>query len=189
MASFLLGWGVFGQVNVYSSGSYERSGYYAGYAQDDFKWTSKLTLNLGLRYDLYRPTVDKWNHLAWVDMKLPNPALGGFPGTMVFATPERRTGVDQFNNGWAPRFGLAYSLTPTTVLRAGYGLLKLLRDGGSTVPFFIFAGSDTPQFRREAAERGAQLSTNDMLELVDAVANSLGGQRKSLPRASNIGAG
>jgi CheY-like chemotaxis protein len=50
-------------------------------------------------------------------------------------------------------------------MRAGYGLLKLLRDGGSKVPFFIFAGSDTPEYRREATERGAQLSTNDMLEL------------------------
>jgi CheY-like chemotaxis protein len=59
-------------------------------------------------------------------------------------------------------------------MRAGYGLLKLLRDGGSKVPFFIFAGSDMPEFRREAAERGAQLSTNDMLELVDNVAKYLG---------------
>jgi CheY-like chemotaxis protein len=59
-------------------------------------------------------------------------------------------------------------------MRAGYGLLKLLRDSGSKVPFFIFAGSDTPEFRREAAERGAQLSTNDMLELVDDVAKYLG---------------
>ena len=41
---------------------------------------------------------------------------------MVFATPERRTGVDQFNNGWAPRFGLAYRLNSQTVVRAGYGL-------------------------------------------------------------------
>ena len=61
-----------------------------------------------------------------------------------------------------------------TDLRAGYGLLKLLRDRGSQVPFFIFAGSDTPEFRREAAERGAQLSTNDMLELVDNVVKYLG---------------
>ena len=59
-------------------------------------------------------------------------------------------------------------------MRAGYGLLQLLRDGGSEVPFFIFAGSDTPEFRREAAERGAQLSTNDMLESVDDVVKHLG---------------
>jgi hypothetical protein len=60
-------------------------------------------------------------------------------------------------------------------MRAGYGLLKLLREGGSKVPFFIFAGSDTPEFRREAAELGAQLSTNDMLELVDHVVKYVGG--------------
>jgi len=122
MASFLLGWVHGGGASVYASGNYERSGYYAGYVQDDFKWSRKLTFNLGLRYDLYRPTVDKYNHLAWVDMKLPNPAIGGFPGTMVFATPDRRTGVDQFNKGFAPRFGLAYNVNDKTVLRAGYGL-------------------------------------------------------------------
>lgn len=59
-------------------------------------------------------------------------------------------------------------------MRAGYSLLKLLRDSGSEMPFFIFAGSDSPAFRREAAERGAQLSTNDMLELVDHVVKYLG---------------
>jgi CheY-like chemotaxis protein len=59
-------------------------------------------------------------------------------------------------------------------MRAGYNLLKLLRDRGSEVPFFIFAGSDKPEFRREAAERGAQLSTNDMLELVGDVVKYLG---------------
>jgi DNA-binding NarL/FixJ family response regulator len=40
-------------------------------------------------------------------------------------------------------------------MRAGYSLLKLLLDRGSKVPFFIFAGSDTPEYRREAAKRGA----------------------------------
>lgn len=63
-----------------------------------------------------------------------------------------------------------------TDMRAGYELLKLLRDRGSKVPFFIFSGSDTPKFRREAAERGAQLSTNDMLELVDNIVKYLSGR-------------
>lgn len=39
-------------------------------------------------------------------------------------------------------------------MRAGCGLLKSLGDSGSKVPFFIFAGSDTPEYRREAAKRG-----------------------------------
>ena len=59
-------------------------------------------------------------------------------------------------------------------MRAGYDLLKAIREQGNQVPFLVFAGSDTPQFRREAAERGAQLSTNDMLELMDWVVNLLG---------------
>jgi CheY-like chemotaxis protein len=59
-------------------------------------------------------------------------------------------------------------------LRAGYDLLGRIRASGNKVPFFVFAGSDKPEYRKEAAERGAQLSTNDMLELVDRVVKTLG---------------
>lgn len=58
-------------------------------------------------------------------------------------------------------------------LRAGYDLLDLLRGHGDTVPFFIFSSSDKPEHRKEAAARGAQLSTNDMIELVDKVIDIL----------------
>ncbi len=54
-------------------------------------------------------------------------------------------------------------------MRAGYDLLKAIRVSGNNVPFLIFAGSDTAEFRREAAAQGAQLSTNDMLELIQQV--------------------
>jgi len=57
---------------------------------------------------------------------------------------------------------------------AGWGFLKLLRDGGSGVPFFIFSSLDLPEYRREAEKRGAQLSTNDMIELIDHVGSYLG---------------
>ncbi len=59
-------------------------------------------------------------------------------------------------------------------LRAGYELLTAIRSQGIQVPFLIFAGSDTPEFRREAALNGAQLSTNDMLELMDKIIEQLG---------------
>jgi CheY-like chemotaxis protein len=59
-------------------------------------------------------------------------------------------------------------------MRAGYGLLHAIRDRGIKVPFVIFAGSDRPEFRREAAEHGAQLSTNDMLELIEYIIAHLG---------------
>lgn len=59
-------------------------------------------------------------------------------------------------------------------MHAGYDLLGRIRASGNNVPFFVFAGSDKPEYRKEAAERGAQLSTNDMLELVDRVVKTLG---------------
>ena len=63
-----------------------------------------------------------------------------------------------------------------TNMRAGYDLLVWLRKTGSQVPYFIFSSDDKPEFRREAKELGAQLSTNNMLELIDHVVASLGGK-------------
>src|SRR5262245_15930165 len=61
-------------------------------------------------------------------------------------------------------------------MRAGYELLKAIRSRGSQVPFFIFSSDDKPEYRREAQQLGAQLSTNNMLELVDYVVTYLGGK-------------
>ncbi|HSB58422.1 MAG TPA: response regulator, partial [Methyloceanibacter sp.] len=51
--------------------------------------------------------------------------------------------------------------------QAGYELLKAVRDAGNGVPFVIYAGSNLPQHRLEAANRGAQGSTNDPQELFE----------------------
>lgn len=59
-------------------------------------------------------------------------------------------------------------------MQAGYQLLDAIRAKSNPVPFFIFAGSDTAEFRQQALARGAQLSTNDMLELMDNVIATLG---------------
>ncbi len=59
-------------------------------------------------------------------------------------------------------------------MRAGYDLLEQLRGSGRTVPFFIFSSEDRPEFRVEAKRRGAQLATNDMIELIDCVVSTLG---------------
>ncbi len=61
-----------------------------------------------------------------------------------------------------------------TNMRAGYDLLQAIRAQKNAVPFLIFAGSDSPEFRREAEDRGAQLSTNNMLELMDHIIFHLG---------------
>jgi CheY-like chemotaxis protein len=57
--------------------------------------------------------------------------------------------------------------------REGYRLLDAVRASDRVTPFFIYAGSNTPQHKREAAEHGAQGSTNRANELVDMVTQAL----------------
>ncbi len=57
--------------------------------------------------------------------------------------------------------------------REGYRLLDAVRASDTTTPFFIYAGSNAPEHKREAAEHGAQGSTNRASELVDMVTQAL----------------
>jgi hypothetical protein len=122
--------------------------YFAGYAQDDIKATSRLTLNLGLRYDVETPPVEVYNLSSEFNLTTPNPGAGGLPGAYIFAgTGPGRTGsrtlIPTYWGGVGPRAGLAYQLTPTTVLRGGYGIsystteLLITNDGWSTTASFV----------------------------------------------------
>ena len=83
------------------------------YVQDDWKVNNKLTLNLGLRYDIMTPVRDADNRLANF-----NPATNA----LQVATDDDRSLQRQPWNSFAPRVGAAYKLTSNTVLRGGYGL-------------------------------------------------------------------
>jgi Carboxypeptidase regulatory-like domain/TonB dependent receptor len=121
-ATFLLGLGSSGEADVYAATNADRIGSYAVYLQDDFKVTSRLTLNMGLRWDLLRPTVSAHNQMSWMDPNAINPELG-IKGAVVFASDERRTGATEYKKAFGPRFGFAYSISENTVLRGGYGIL------------------------------------------------------------------
>ena len=95
----------------------------AGYFQDDLKLTSKLTLNLGLRYEYDQPWYEQNNKTANV---LPNgtveyaghvPALA-VPGSIVCPT---RSCYDGTYNQFMPRVGFAYQPFDKWVIRGGYG--------------------------------------------------------------------
>jgi hypothetical protein len=103
-----------------------RTWFHGVYLQDDWRATRKLTLNLGIRWDVQRPVTDRHNRLARFDYNAVNPissAVGqNYPGELVFATSSDR---DQYNNNYkhfAPRIGFAYQLMPKLVMRGGYGL-------------------------------------------------------------------
>jgi hypothetical protein len=98
---------------------------YAGYAQDNWRVTDKLTVNLGLRYDVTLPRTERYNRQNWFDPNVASPltvpGVGPLKGGEVFASPGQRKIVDTDWNDWQPRFGFAYQFSPKWVVRGGWG--------------------------------------------------------------------
>ncbi len=171
--------GNFGGVAKYAIGTR-----YQAFLQDDWKLTDRLTLNLGLRYEVFQ----NWRgRLANFDLGLNRQLLAGQnfyyqPGIGLVSTseptlPTRPIVTDK--NNFMPRLGLAYRLGSKTVIRAGVGIFSLLNTGGatlngimSTVPFFVQANllssSTTPTlvasnlFPTAAQAAGSVGSHNDL---------------------------
>jgi hypothetical protein len=125
-AGFLLGYVDTANISTPLHVSSSRP-YYAGYVQDDIKLTPKLTLNLGLRYDLDLPPYEQYDRASTFDLDAPNPAAGNRPGALVYLGegPGRygsRTFEETYYKAINPRLGLAYQLQRSTVLRLGYGV-------------------------------------------------------------------
>ena len=126
-ASFLLGTVDRGQLNVLAVVPGNRYRYLALFAQDDWKATRKLTLNLGLRYDIYFPRSEAHDNLSSFDPSLANPKAGGRLGAIAFlgsgaGRSGRSSFADTYYRNFGPRFGFAFSATEKTVLRGGYGI-------------------------------------------------------------------
>jgi hypothetical protein len=127
-ASFLLG--ELNTTNVIQDSQVATSGRfydYAYWAQDDLKLRPNLSLNLGLRYDIMKPYTEVYDRWSFLDSTLPNPAVGGYPGAVVFAGngPDSchcRSPIKTYHQAIGPRLGLAYSLNDRIVLRAAYGI-------------------------------------------------------------------
>ena len=126
-ASFLLGAPNDGLVPVNLFPHYYWN-FVAPWIQDDWRLTSKLTLNLGFRWDFNSPVHEAENRLNYafdptivnpVSAAVGQPVMGGIQFTGVNGAPTTPWKFDW--NNWQPRVGAAYQINDKTVLRAGYG--------------------------------------------------------------------
>jgi outer membrane receptor protein involved in Fe transport len=136
-SSFLLGTGG-GNYNVTANGAYMKH-WNGWYLQDDWKVTSKLVLNLGVRYDFQTAPTERFNRMAYFQRTVPNPLTGivpsqytdpngvvrqlNIPGHLSYVGDPNRRGdyIPQYSN-IAPRIGLGYRVTDKLVMRAGFGM-------------------------------------------------------------------
>ena len=99
---------------------------HAWYFQDNWRPTNRLTVNLGLRYELTLPRTERFNRMSWIDPSVASPLqVPGMPnlmGGLEFAGNGDRTpyNVDPVNFG--PRVGIAYRAKGDIVIRTGYGI-------------------------------------------------------------------
>ncbi len=105
--------------------------YWAPYVQDDWRITSSLTLNLGVRYEYQSPWQEKDDQLSFFDTEAVDP-LTGREGVirLVGRDGASRYQTDPDRNNIAPRVGLAWHFDEETVLRGGYGIVYYPGSGG-----------------------------------------------------------
>jgi len=162
-ASFLLGLSDGGSINNLHNVDYFRP-LYSFYSQDDWKITPKLTLNLGLRYELFTTVKERHDEQGTFDLTNPaNPTIIVPKGQTMQLTPTlaseitvsptgSRGLIPVDKNNFAPRIGFAYQLNPAMVIRGGYGFFYGGQENGPysnpspgfNPPFFVTQSFNAP---------------------------------------------
>lgn len=126
IASFLLGSGTAGNAPR-NARNYSDQAYHSWYIQDAWNVNSRLTVNLGLRYEIQKARTERHNRLNWFDFDAASPlaqaaTLPGVKGGLRFVDDNNPLQWDTPYTDFAPRIGLSYKITDKMVARAGYGL-------------------------------------------------------------------
>jgi hypothetical protein len=108
---------------------YGRYHNFSPYVQDDIKATRRLTLNVGLRWDVYSPYTEKENRFSFVNLGIANPVTG-IPGALQYGGPGpsptycncTTPDINIWYKNLGPRLGFAYAIDSKTVVRGSYGI-------------------------------------------------------------------
>ena len=144
LASFLLGLPAIASRAVGPSRIDGRQWAYNFYVQDDFNLSPKLTINVGLRYELSPPMYDKHQQMSSIDYRnVPSPAAIFAEGKTGFYRPELficgQSGMPKGcaytdRNNFAPRVGVVWSMNDKTVVRSGFGTFYAGNDLNPALP-------------------------------------------------------
>src|SRR5262249_4764376 len=127
IASFLMGTPQSGFIDVNTQPALQQRSW-SVFVQDDIRVTSRLKLNVGLRWDYLAPITDRFNALSrGFDFTSASPLKApglDLKGGLLFAGNGGSRGIFKSDwNNFNPRVGFAYNLASKTVLRGGYGLI------------------------------------------------------------------
>ncbi|MBL8229038.1 MAG: TonB-dependent receptor [Bryobacterales bacterium] len=176
--------------------------YHSAFFQDEIKVNRKLTLTLGIRYNLELPRTEAGDRYVFVDMESKSPlSVSAFPdlrggiGFVGVGGLGRRTQRADTNN-WDPRIGLAYQVDERTVIRSGFGIFHHplvpntdLSLGFSQTTNSLAAAPDgvTPLFNMlDPFPQGIQQPTGNRLGLATLVGQGINGpvRQQRLPYQS-----
>ncbi|MFN7992452.1 MAG: TonB-dependent receptor [Bryobacteraceae bacterium] len=127
LATFLLGW-----VDQYSPSTsiqfapWQTNDDYSGFAQDEFRVRSNLTLSFGLRYDVFGWIRERHNGIAAINFDAANPEIPAYKGRLDYVGTSNHTDRNLYpanKNSLGPRFGFAWSPKPKTVIRGAFGIV------------------------------------------------------------------
>lgn len=134
LASFLLGTGDSGSGSI-NAATAVTAMYHGAYFQDSWRATRRLTLHMGLRYELQPARTERYNRQNNFDFTAASPLAQqtGLPlkGGLVFNDTNNRGAWQTDKLNLAPRFGMAYKITDKLVFRGGYGIFYPQTGGGT----------------------------------------------------------
>jgi hypothetical protein len=172
---------------------------YGFYLQDAWRVNRRLTLNIGLRYELQQPSTDRYDRYSSFNNTIPSPlaAATGLPlkGGLVFLknTDLGRGAWDTQYKNFSPRVSFAYKVSDKLVARGGYGIffLPLLGigtlDGYSlSTPWLSSVGSAGLQplnYLSNPFPNGIQQPPGSALGLLTDVGNSVPFQQRNYPNS------